>query len=76
MPVTDIIIDSKLCKGCKLCIHVCPQDVFELSSERSEGGYLMPAAVRPEDCIECGSCELICPDLALTVEVASPCAEK
>ena len=65
---TNIVIDPLCCKGCHLCIDQCPQAVLEESPKRNAKGYLMPMAVRIEDCIGCMLCEMICPDLALTVE--------
>ncbi len=64
----EIIIDGGVCKGCHICIDQCPEDVFEVSKTRSTKGYLMPVVSRIDDCIACMLCELICPDLAITVE--------
>ena len=63
-----IVIDSNACKGCRLCIDQCPKNVLEISPERSSKGYLMPVATRIEDCISCLVCDMICPDLAITIE--------
>ena len=63
-----IIIDCNVCKGCHLCIDQCPCHVLEVSTNRSVKGYLMPMAARTDDCIACMLCEMICPDLAITVE--------
>jgi len=64
----EIIIDSNVCKGCHICIDQCPNDVLEVSQRRSTKGYLMPIVTMIDDCIACMLCELICPDLAITVE--------
>ena len=64
-----IIIDETYCKGCKLCIDQCPKKVFENSSTRNPKGYLIPEVARAEDCIACRLCEMLCPDMAITVEV-------
>lgn len=64
-----IEIDNNYCKGCQLCIEVCPQEVLEVSGVRSPKGYLMPRAARGEDCTGCLQCEMTCPDLAITVVV-------
>jgi 2-oxoglutarate ferredoxin oxidoreductase subunit delta len=63
-----IIIDKAWCKGCKLCISVCPKDVFVLGKNRSDRGYIMPEAAASERCINCKQCEYICPDFCITVE--------
>ncbi|MGP8051106.1 MAG: ferredoxin family protein [Desulfobaccales bacterium] len=63
-----IVIDPKACKGCHLCIDQCPQGVFEVSQTRSPKGYLMPQVAALEACSDCRLCEMLCPDLAITVE--------
>lgn len=67
--LTRIIIDETYCKGCKLCIDQCPKKVFENSSKRNQKGYLVPMVSNAENCIACRLCEIICPDMAITVEV-------
>lgn len=62
-----ITIDKAWCKGCKLCIPVCPKQVFVMSKNRSDRGYLMPTAAAPERCINCKQCEYICPDFCISV---------
>ncbi len=66
--MAKIHIDRTVCKGCELCLYVCPKDVFEMSDERNEKGYNYSIAKRPEDCILCKNCEMNCPDLAIYVE--------
>lgn len=63
-----IIIDKKWCKGCELCIKVCPKKVLSLSDKRSERGYLMPKVSDKDACIGCMMCEKICPDLCIDIE--------
>ncbi len=63
-----ITIDPNFCKGCHICIAQCPKDVLKVSQNRSVNGYLMPMATRVDACIACMMCEMICPDLAITVE--------
>lgn len=65
-----IVIDPAACKGCHICIDQCPQHVFDVSPDRSPKGYAMPHPARVADCTACLMCELICPDLAVTVEVS------
>jgi len=62
-----ILIDDQFCKGCNLCIQVCPQKLFSMGNKRSQGGYRMPGILDIERCSGCLLCEMTCPDLALTV---------
>lgn len=68
--MNKIIIDEMCCKGCRICINQCSKDVLEISAKRNPKGYLIPCAVRPEDCIGCMLCEMTCPDMAITVEAS------
>jgi 2-oxoglutarate ferredoxin oxidoreductase subunit delta len=65
-----IQIDTARCKGCALCIEFCPKKNISLSQELNLKGYFV-AAFNPEgDCTGCGTCALICPDVAIEVEKA------
>ena len=55
------IINRDWCKGCGICIAMCPKNVLELDEKDKA------VAVRLEDCIACQLCEQICPDLAIEV---------
>jgi len=61
------IIDSDRCKGCGLCVEVCPQKVLEISCKINTKGYFPVYQARPEDCIFCATCCLMCPDVAITI---------
>jgi 2-oxoglutarate ferredoxin oxidoreductase subunit delta len=56
------------CKGCYLCIEICPiEGVFMKADQIGSRGF-QPVHVNPNGCIGCLLCELLCPDLAITVE--------
>jgi 2-oxoglutarate ferredoxin oxidoreductase subunit gamma len=56
-----------LCKGCGLCIEICP--VKALSFTDKLGAFSTPIP-KPDmkKCIACEKCEKICPDAAISVE--------
>jgi len=57
------------CKGCGLCVDVCPKKVLELASDKiNKRGHHPVEAARPDDCIGCGSCAIMCPDFIIKVE--------
>lgn len=66
--MTNIAIDEEWCKGCYLCVHRCPKKVFGKSKRRNPRGYTLPQLATVENCTACRSCELLCPELAITVE--------
>lgn len=54
-----LLIDRMRCKGCGICVQLCPKKVLVLDAE--DKATLMDF----EHCIACGMCELYCPDLAI-----------
>lgn len=66
--MANITIDKACCKGCNICISVCPKKVFSKSKVRNNYGTAMPAASKPKNCILCRMCERMCPDGAINVE--------
>lgn len=69
-----ITIDQERCKGCGLCILVCPMKQIEISDELNTKGYY-PACFLEEkapesqkrECTGCALCALTCPDVAIEV---------
>jgi 2-oxoglutarate ferredoxin oxidoreductase subunit delta len=62
-----IRIDEKLCKGCYYCLEACPKKILVKSRTLGPKGYIIVEVINPDDCIECGACERICPDFAISV---------
>ncbi|SDN25770.1 2-oxoglutarate ferredoxin oxidoreductase subunit delta [Desulfonauticus submarinus] len=58
---TIVTVYSAWCKGCGICVAFCPGKVLEFD----EHGKAYPAHM--EECINCGFCELHCPDFAISV---------
>lgn len=64
-----VTIDRELCKGCGLCIHYCPKNLFCIDTEGMNTKGTHPAAIRDDSgCILCQSCVRMCPDMAITLE--------
>ncbi|BHH82411.1 4Fe-4S binding protein [Desulforhopalus sp. 52FAK] len=64
------LFDSERCKGCGMCVAVCPEKIISLDeSVTNQKGY-HPAIIRNyEKCTGCCSCAMMCPDVAITVEL-------
>lgn len=65
--MTTITIDKACCKGCDICISICPKKVFTRSKNRNKYGTNMPEAANEKECVQCGMCERMCPDGAIDV---------
>jgi len=63
-----IIIDTDRCKGCELCIGVCPRHVLKMSTDLNQTGAHFPNVLPAHDCIGCCQCAIICPDAAIEIE--------
>lgn len=62
-----IHIDTTVCKGCRLCITVCPAEALAAGTERNSMGYIVPASFDAK-CKGCETCAITCPDMAITIE--------
>ena len=58
-----VIINETWCKGCEICVDICPLDVLVMED--------FVARVKDIDqCTGCMMCELLCPDFAIVVHPA------
>jgi len=67
--MAKIIVDEDRCKGCELCVNVCPQKIIALAKEKINlKGYHPAELIQQEKCTGCKSCAMMCPDVAIIVE--------
>jgi len=63
-----VLIDEDRCKGCGLCVTVCPKHILRLAEGRFNAkGYQPVEVTAPEACTGCTLCAIICPDVVFTV---------
>ena len=71
------IIDIDRCKGCELCLGVCPRQVLAISKSMNTSGSHFPQTVPGRECSGCRQCAIICPDAAIEIEkIAAPARDK
>ena len=57
MSYKHIYFDAKICKGCNLCVDVCPCDVLSPNPEKGKP----PIVAYGEECYFDGACVTFCP---------------
>ena len=66
-----IRIDVERCKGCGLCIKVCPTNGIVISKKSNKKGYF-PAEPSNSNCTGCAMCAIVCPDAVIEVMRDNP----
>lgn len=63
----SVQIDRDRCKGCELCVAVCPRQVLEISDKINSRGYHFARIAESAACIGCAQCSDMCPDVAIGI---------
>ncbi len=67
--MAKVTFDTERCKGCGLCVTVCPKKIVTLAKETiNQKGYHPAEITDKEQCIGCAFCATMCPDTVITVE--------
>ena len=59
-----IVIDSRLCTGCKVCLDSCPPQAIS----REVAGNVLEIIADYSRCDGCGDCQEKCPEKAISVD--------
>ena len=63
-----VVIHRDLCKGCYLCISVCPFKLLERDATlNSTGTYPVKMVADPGKCTACGNCYEMCADVCIDI---------
>jgi len=63
--VVTLEINAAWCKGCDICVKLCPERCLALNAEQ------VAVLKNPEACTGCHICEWLCPDFAISVRTRS-----
>ena len=67
--MAKLTISEDVCKGCGLCVNVCPKGILRLHATKlNVKGYHPVEITDQSQCIGCASCARMCPDVVFTVE--------
>jgi 2-oxoglutarate ferredoxin oxidoreductase subunit delta len=62
---TRIRIIPRYCKGCEICVKLCPVKALGMERFKSKVADI-------DKCVLCMQCEMRCPDFAISVEKKEP----
>lgn len=67
IPSGQVYLIPERCKGCKLCVELCPQEILQVSTQTNSKGYHLPqiAPGKETGCVHCEFCSLVCPEFAI-----------
>ncbi len=59
------VVDRDRCKGCRICVSICPYNALEMSDKKTHRGYFYP--IENGNCTACRQCLYACPDFVLSI---------
>ncbi len=62
-----VVFDERRCKGCELCMLVCPRKIISMKETRNERGYRPATVLEMAKCTGCAICAQMCPDAVIEV---------
>lgn len=63
----NVQIIFERCKGCELCVGVCPVHILQMTERVNSCGNEVVEVMSQDKCIGCCQCSEICPDSAIEV---------
>ncbi len=63
----QVIFHEERCKGCEICMQVCPVKIITAADHINAMGFHPAAVTEQEKCKGCALCARMCPDLVIEV---------
>ena len=63
--MSRVVFLEERCKGCRLCVEVCPAHILKPAGWFNRHGY--EVMEMDGQCTGCASCAVMCPDVAIRV---------
>ena len=57
----EVIINEPWCKGCKICVEICPKHVLAMDG-------IVAKVIDIDSCTGCMLCEQLCPQRAIAAQ--------
>ncbi len=65
--LSRVVFHEERCKGCELCIEVCPEKIIVRAEHINAMGFHPATVVEQEKCKACAMCARMCPDVVIEV---------
>lgn len=60
--MNHVIVRDDECKGCAVCVSVCPHECLSIPGDLNANGYAYVRFSGEQRCTACGLCFLSCPE--------------
>lgn len=65
--MAKIIIDKEKCKGCLLCVNICPKGMIKPGKALNKKGFTFVEFKDDAGCLGCKMCAVVCPECCIEV---------